>query len=368
MSQGEKICVHCGQSCAGQARVKDAKGNYAHTACADQLMSKGTPRAPAKPEQAGSMAAILADIDEKDMIGGEHSCQGCGYPMDDSSMICLHCGFNRESGRQFNTKVGRDPNKPTAGGKALSMGASAGGMAIAPFLPIIGAVVAGTIGASIWAAISYFTQYEVGYVASIVGGMCGFGALLGTDGEGNAWSGTIAVAAAIAAIFIGKMVTLNIYMNSDEFKQMRDAIVTELDTYEYTLEDVQAEEVQAAWAFDRVELMINENRVIDWPDEDFVDEDLDWASYPIDYPKDVVREVESRWNDLSEDEQLAAREAELADLRSDIDLAKSELTRGMNNSDMANTIYEHLDLFDGLWAVLALMAAWGVGAGMVGND
>jgi hypothetical protein len=367
MSQSEKVCVHCGQSCAGQARVKDAKGHYAHKACAEkhQGSSKSSSGAGA---QAGSMAAILSDIDDKDLIGGEHSCQGCGYPMEDEATVCLHCGFNRESGRQYGTKVGRDPNKQTKGGKALSVGASAGGMAIAPFLPIIGAVIAGTIGASIWALIAYLTQYEVGYVASIVGAMCGFGALLGTDGEGNMWSGTIAVAAAIAAIFIGKMVTLNIYMNSDEFKSMRDQIVTELSSYDYTLDDVQALDVQTAWAYERVELMINENRVIDWPDEDFVDDDLDWASFPIDYPKDVVSEVEARWDALSDDEQLAARETKLGEMRDEVEQTRSELSRGMNNQDVANTIYEHLDLYDGLWAVLALMAAWGVGAGMVAND
>jgi hypothetical protein len=370
MAEVEKPCVHCGQSCAGQARVRDAKGRYAHQACAEkhQGAARGSRAAPATGDDAGTMAAILSDIDDKDMIGGEHSCQGCGYPMEDDATICLHCGFNRESGRQYGTKVGRDPNKQTKGGKALSVGASAGGMALAPFLPIIGAVIAGAVGAGIWAAIAYVTEYEVGYVASIVGGMCGLGALLGTDGEGNMWSGTIAVAAAIAAIFIGKMVTLNIYMNSDSFKELRDAIVTELDSYDYTLDDVQAEDVQRSWAFDRVELMINENRVIDWPDEDFVDEDLDWASYPTDYPEGVVDEVEARWEALSEDEQLAEREAALAEMRDEVEQARSELTRGMNNQEVASTIYEHLDLFDGLWAVLALMAAWGVGAGMVAND
>ncbi len=368
MTQGEKICVHCGQSCAGQARVKDAKGNYAHTACAEQVKGKGTqgpPRAPAKPEQAGSMAAILADIDEADLIGGEHSCQGCGYPMDDNAMICLHCGFNRNSGRQFNTKVGRDPKKPTAGGKAVSAGASAGGAAIGPFLPLIGAVVAGVIGAGLWAAVAHFTGYEVRFVATIVGVMCGIGALIGTDGEGNIGSACIAVAAAFAAIFVGKMITFNIYINSDEYKSIKNEIASSIASVEYTLDEMLPEDVQSRWAYERVEIMINENRVIDWPGDEM---DLDWAYYPDDYPRAVVREVEDRWNGLNEDEQLAAREEELEEMRGELKELSDQLERGPSNAQVADGVYESLDHFDVIWALASLTSAFGIGSGLFINQ
>ena len=38
----EKVCVLCGQSCAGQARIKNAQGQYAHQACAQAQQAKAS--------------------------------------------------------------------------------------------------------------------------------------------------------------------------------------------------------------------------------------------------------------------------------------------------------------------------------------
>lgn len=316
MSQGEKICVHCGQSCAGQARVKDAKGNYAHTACAEQVKGKGTqgtPRAPAKPEQAGSMAAILADIDDADMIGGEHSCQGCGYPMDDSSMICLHCGFNRESGRQFNTKVGRDPNKPTAGGKALSMGASAGGLALAPFLPIIGACVGGAIGAVIWGLVAYGTGFEVGYLAILVGALCGIGACVAGEPEttgGGMIGGVMAAIVAVLSIGAGKYFALEMmyrkHMNGTTSSEVVDSFMPD------TIDD---EVLVSMFAYDIVTDMILDGEELNWLDPLMV---LEVAYFPDDYPEDFQQLVYERWDGYSSIEQRAWKK-HVAEKHSDLD-------------------------------------------------
>ena len=63
MSQPEKVCVICGESCAGQARIKDAKGNYAHRACAE---AKKTSRPAPEPAPAGDvgMDALWDDLPE----------------------------------------------------------------------------------------------------------------------------------------------------------------------------------------------------------------------------------------------------------------------------------------------------------------
>ena len=190
------------------------------------------------------MDAILADIDETNMIGGEHSCPSCGYPMPLEAMICLHCGYNRDSGRQFNTKVGRDPNKPTVGGKALSAGAGAGSFALRPFLPIVGALIGGAIGAFIWGMVAYFTGYEVGYLAILVGALCGGGATLGGEPEttgGGMIGGIMAAVIAIGAIGAGKYFALEMMFRKD----MRDMNAMEMIDSAYEVNESTAREMFA---------------------------------------------------------------------------------------------------------------------------
>ncbi|MEX0876021.1 MAG: hypothetical protein WD114_01060 [Phycisphaerales bacterium] len=308
------------------------------------------------------MAAVLADLDESKIPGGTGSCLGCGQPMAPEAIICLACGFNRETGKQFNTRVSRDPNKPMKGAAALGVGAKVGGFALAPFLPIIGACVAGVVGAGLWAAIAYFTNYEIGFAASIVGAMCGMGALVGTSGEGNFWSGMVAVLTALAAIVIGKMLVFNIY--SAQFDELRKELAANIAQQEYTLADMTGEDVLAARAYDLIDDMLHRGEEVEWPGEDM---DLDYALYPEDYPASVIQEIESEWEALSEDEQLAARKAELEVFEADMRETQRLLETGPTTSDTAQTVIESLDYFDALWGFLALMAAWGVGAGMVDN-
>lgn len=295
MSQGEKICVHCGESCAGQARLKDAKGNYAHKACAEQR-SGGGGQAVAAPQQAqraapageaGSMAAILSDIDEESMIGGAKSCQGCGYPMDDDAMICLHCGFNRNSGRQFNTKVGRDPNKVTAGGKALGAGAKVGGAAAAPLFPIIGGCIAGLLGAAIWGGIAYQFNVEIGWIAVIVGVLCGFGTGFGARGEGGTAVGVIAAVIAIGSIALGKYMAVTWAVNDifdmDEFSQI-------------SIGEVDDSLILTRVADDITRDFLDAGRSIDWPNPEIF---VAAAVFPDDFPSEVVDETFEIWDDMT---------------------------------------------------------------------
>lgn len=289
MSQGEKICVHCGKSCAGQARVKDSSGSYAHTACAERrkgAASKSSASS-APSGDAGSMAAILSDLDEKDMIGGEHSCQGCGYPMEDSAMVCLHCGFNRESGRQYGTKVGRDPNKVTAGSKAIGMGAKVGGTAAAPLFPLIGACVAGLLGAAIWGGIAYTFHYEFGWIAMIVGVMCGFGAGFGARGQTGPAVGFIAAVVAIGSIALGKYMALTWFVDDifemDEFSQISLGEVDESLILTRVAKDISRDFLDAG-------------RTIDWPNPGVF---IAAASFPDDYPEDIVDQTFEIWDDMS---------------------------------------------------------------------
>ena len=312
MSQGEKICVHCGESCAGQSRVKDAKGRYAHTACVEQHKGGGSTEAKKKekrvasgpPQDAGSMAAILSDIDESSMIGGEHSCQGCGYPMPDDAAICMHCGFNRETGKEYSTRVGKDPSKKrsrTEGeSKLADFGSDIASLGMTPVYPLIGALIGGAIGAGIWAGLAYSTGYEFRWGAIVVGMLCGYGARLGGDAQttgGGAIAGLMAGCMAILAIGVGKYIALNLIFERDfgghPFK------VESASVY-----DMSEEDVLANMTFELVRGRIDAGESIEWSDLSLP---IVVAEWPDDYPESFQNEVYAEWDAMDDRDQLRFR-------------------------------------------------------------
>lgn len=71
-------------------------------------------------------------------------------------------------------------------------------------LSLVGGLIGAAIGAGIWAAVAYFLDMEVGYVAIIMGFLSGFGAVLLSGGKRGAGIGLIAVVTALAGIATGK--------------------------------------------------------------------------------------------------------------------------------------------------------------------
>lgn len=239
------------------------------------------------------MAAILSDIDKADMIGGEHSCQGCGYPMEDDATVCLHCGFNRDTGRQFNTKVGRDPNKPTAGGKLLDVGSSAGGAVVGGLVaPIVCGVIAAVVGAGIWAGVAFATEIRFGILAWVLGGLVGFAVNLGSRDTGGFFYGLIGGVIAVGAVTLGNYWTATLLVN--KYLEMMSPENVPVDLVLQQLVD----EIALEW--------VEEEREINWPKEW---KSWELAEWPDDYPRDLREETENRWYNLSSAEQMERRES-----------------------------------------------------------
>jgi hypothetical protein len=133
MNAMEKICVACGQSCAGQPRIKDPAGNYYHKECHERLQAAREkrqaqaapppvkspepvaplhPPAPEVPPQA--QPAAIADHDLPDQAAPA-ACPGCGEPMLLGAVICTNCGFNAQTGRMVD---GADLPRGDGGGKS----------------------------------------------------------------------------------------------------------------------------------------------------------------------------------------------------------------------------------------------------------
>jgi hypothetical protein len=312
MGQTEKVCVLCGQSCAGQPRIRNEKGQYAHQSCL-KAKQQGRSTEAAQPLQAdaglgGVMDDLLVDLEpiEEAVPAGVVGCPGCGMRMADGAVVCLNCGFNVEAGKGLKTKTfeAKDrKGKPKAaeGESALAdLGAGIAGLGMKPILPLVGALIGGAIGAAIWATIAYTTGYEVGYIAILVGAMCGAGARLGGGAEttgGGMIAGLLAASMAIVSIGAGKYIALNMIIDRDYGGNI-------FQVQPITLYDMEDEGIFEHMAFVLCEQKINAGEQIDWDNPALP---IDVAMWPDDYPDAVQDSVVDQWDAMSDAEQLRFR-------------------------------------------------------------
>ena len=366
MSTIEKKCVICAKSCAGQPRIKDAQGNYAHKTCAQEQQaksakSKRTPAAAAVapvldlgPEEEPDMAAFLDDLpsvsDQDPSAGIRAACPGCGTSIASDATICMSCGCNTKTGRGPKIKTPKIKSKK----QGPNLAAKAGSLAIAPFLPIIGAVIGGAIGAAAWAAIAYFTGFEIGILATVVGAICGIGAVIGAGGEGNAWSGMVAVVAALVSIVAGKAIVYEIYL--DQLNSIKVALQAEAET-EKMLGDYLDYNATYDIAFDIAWEQQENGDTLEWPNPEI---DLFETMDLSDFPQDIIDETNEKWNSMDLDERVEFRQAKVDEANE----ANQVFTDYIDEEiDAGSNLFDNLDLFDALWAFLALGAAWSIGNG-----
>lgn len=141
---GRKICVICGQDCAGRPRVRDPKGHYycqdcyekakrrqeeARAASSPEPVAAPPPPEPPEPDLDDDFAGGLALLDE---VASEvqasapppiSACPGCGYALAPGAAICTACGYNLQTGRTL---------QATAVTAAPPVGAAVAGGAVWP--------------------------------------------------------------------------------------------------------------------------------------------------------------------------------------------------------------------------------------------
>lgn len=310
MTQLEKVCVLCGESCAGQPRIKDTNGNYAHRACAASQQDSQ----PAAEQDGlgldGGMHGLLDDLAsmEQDAAGAANACPGCGLRVDLGTVVCMNCGFNMETGKGLKTKtIDKKPKRQKSNqqsdleeGKLASLGSDLVDLGMKPIFPLIGALIGGAIGAGIWATIAYTTGYEVGFVAILVGAMCGTGARLGGGAEttgGGMIAGILAAGMALFAIGAGKYIALSMIIDRDYGGNLFGA----QDVSFYNIEE---DDILGHMAFSLCEEKINNGVEISWDDPGLP---IDVALWPDDYSVEMQDRVMDRWDGMGESGQLQYR-------------------------------------------------------------
>lgn len=361
MSDGaEKICVICGASCAGQARIKNQKGQYAHKACAERQQAGAAARGGgvngAGPgldplDDDDGLGALLDDLPGLAAGTGDAGlrpgCPGCGAALAEGTVICMSCGFDTRSGKARKTKVVKAGPSTGLGGLA----SEAGGLAKSgtTFLvgSLLGGAAAGLVGALVWAGIAIGTGYEVGYIAIGVGLLCGVGTALGSRGQTGVMTGCIAVLFAVISICAGKYFTVahftDKYLGSEAGAFIDEFTPEERD--QYFLQQMIDTEV--------AELL--EDETLDEETAAAYEEMLYEGEFPHDYPDDLVAEVRASWEGMSEGQRADMIESTKADI-----VASAALVRGFVQEQGFIASFGLLDI---LFFLIAVAAAYKLGSG-----
>ncbi|UCD24018.1 MAG: hypothetical protein JSW51_13465 [Gemmatimonadota bacterium] len=195
------------------------------------------------------------------------------------------------------------------------------------FGALTGGVVAGSIGALLWAAIAYFTGYEVGWVAWGVGGLVGFGVVLGSGGHKSQAIGVLAVVVTVLALVAAKYTTVQLILSDGS--ELAEALVSGLEEDgEGLVASLEDDELVVSYIADEVVIeFMSEDRTVTWP----AGVDPSQASTEVEYPADVWAVAQSRWDAMSlterEEYRNGLREMVTANLALALEEVRGEMAR-----------------------------------------
>ncbi len=155
------------------------------------------------------------------------ACPKCGAAMANGAVLCVSCGFNRQSGRVVRKAkekgAVRKVRLPGSGGR--------GSVAVGCALSMAGALV----GAVIWCVVALSTQYEIGWIAWALGLLAGGGMVLGCKKREPSY-GVLAAAIALGGIVAAKVMVFT-QVNHEE---LRDTPATVASLSDEGVEDSEA--------------------------------------------------------------------------------------------------------------------------------
>lgn len=210
---------------------------------------------------------------------------------------------------------------------------------------LIAGVVAGVIGAIVWASIAYFANAELGIIAWGIGALVGIAVAVACKGEADSATGGIAALIAIVAILGGKWGA--VHMTVGKFaSEMQSTVIASIND----------DDAKLHIASELVTEYTSEGKTLKWP----AGKDADSAEALTDYPKDIVADVASRWKAMEpaqqEDFKKHLRESMAAELAS------------FASSIEGSAFKQSFSPYDILWFILALLSAFRIGSGNMGGS
>ena len=208
---------------------------------------------------------------------------------------------------------------------------------------IIFGSITGAIGAALWAAIAYFANLEIGWLAWGIGVAVGLACVKGA-GYGSKLIGTTAAVITLVAILLGKLATIELVIN-DEFGDpevfVRESIAALNDE---TLTSYLADEL--------IEELAGKGRPIEWP----AGVDPQYASTKADYPPEVWNSAAEQWNAFTPEQKQEYRQGIEASIRESFGENFEDLQAEIRNQGFLHSF----SLMDLVFFGLALYSAFAV--------
>lgn len=208
---------------------------------------------------------------------------------------------------------------------------------------VIGGLIGGLAGAAVWAAVTHFTNYEIGWIAWGVGIATGFGVRMAAgDDDGNG-PGLTAVLIAVLALVAGKYMATVPRVNQ---------LIRSLDGLIVVTAEDQKLEFAKTIATERERA----GKKLKWPPN----KNIVTAEEKGDFPADVWKEAEKRWNDKPAETQQAELAAANAEAK----------TRGAEAFAKIRwmAFQKSFGPIDILFFFLAIGSAYKLGSGLVSDD
>ncbi|MEQ9455489.1 MAG: hypothetical protein RLN76_12965 [Phycisphaeraceae bacterium] len=215
---------------------------------------------------------------------------------------------------------------------------------------MIAMILAGVVGAAVWAGIVYGTGYEIGWVAWGIGLLVGGATAFAMGDQANAMTGLIAVIVTCASITMGKIISVEIVIEQEKGYGITEVLEPELERLRSD-----TEYVVSYIADDVVTEKLMNGEALNWPSGEMPE----FPERRSDYPSDVWFEAQSRWTGMSAEEQDAFRQTLIANRTSDYE-ADVEL---FVESVREEGVMAMFSLMDILFYGLAIVTAYKLGSG-----
>ena len=216
---------------------------------------------------------------------------------------------------------------------------------------IAAGLLAGLVGAAAWAAIAYYANLEIGYLAWGIGGLVGFATASGAGKSGPVLGG-IAVLITIASICGGKYATVETGIQSS---------LTEIQAdFEKQLAEGFTDEILVSCLADGLVTQETANgNSVDWPEG----VDPSEASEPADYPRVILRDAQAKWDGMDADAH--------AEYHTEIENSTRKNFEayliGATQEARSEGFFATFSMFDLLFFGLGVATAWGI-AGSAEDD
>ncbi len=211
---------------------------------------------------------------------------------------------------------------------------------------LVGGLIGGATGIAIWVLVGYFTHYEVGWIAWVVGFLTGVGiryaAYLHNE-EASFGKAILASLMAIGAILTAKFLVFALLVGGRGDEILRQA------ANQMRFDD---DAMIASIADDIADEAVKRGETIAWPPGT----SQETASKRDDFPTSLWQKAQARWNQLGPKGQQDQK-------RQRIMLAMALSEQGTRPS-----FGECFTPWDLLWFGLAIFTAYKVGSGTYGSD